>query len=89
LRWRESTRLVNKELSDLWKVRTPEGNSISGPFRPEELAAALRRLKADLPNTVSRKHAYVNDLAIMHADGDCQAVEGVLSKGMATVDEHI
>jgi len=42
---RESTRLVNKQLSDLWKLRTPEGNSISGPFRPEELAAALMRLK--------------------------------------------
>jgi len=35
---RKSTRLVNKELSDLWKIPTPEG-------RPEELAAALRYLK--------------------------------------------
>jgi len=42
---RESTRLVNKELSDLWKTPTPEGHSITKPFRPEELAAALRRLK--------------------------------------------
>jgi len=42
---RESTRLVNKELSDLWKIPTPEGRSISEPFRPEELAAGLRRLK--------------------------------------------
>jgi len=25
----------------------------------------------------------------MHADGDCQAVEGVLSKDMATVSEHL
>jgi len=33
------------KLSDLWKVPTPEGNSISDPFRPEELAAALRPLK--------------------------------------------
>ena len=38
----EPTRLVNKELSDLWKI---EGQSISESFRPEELAAALRRLK--------------------------------------------
>jgi len=38
---RESTRLVNKELSDRWKIPTPEGYSISEPFRPEELAAAL------------------------------------------------
>jgi len=42
---REPTRLVNKELSDLWKIPTPEGYSISEPFRSEELAAALKHLK--------------------------------------------
>jgi len=42
----ESTRLINKELSDLWKVPTTEGNSISGPFAPEDPAAALRCLKS-------------------------------------------
>jgi len=42
---RESTRLVNKQLSDQWKIRTPEGHSVAEPFRPDELAAALRRLK--------------------------------------------
>jgi len=42
---RQSTRLINKELSDLWKLPTPEGHCISEPFRPEELAAALRRQK--------------------------------------------
>ena len=41
----KSTRLVNKELSDLWKIPTPEGYNISEPFRPEELAVPLRRLK--------------------------------------------
>jgi len=41
----KSTRLVNKELSDLWKIPTPESHSISEPFRLEKLAAALRRLK--------------------------------------------
>jgi len=41
---RKPTRLVNKELSDLWKIPTPEGHSISERFRPEEFAAALRRL---------------------------------------------
>ena len=39
---RESTRLVKKQLSDLWKIPTPEVHSISEPFRAEELAAALR-----------------------------------------------
>jgi len=42
---RASTRLVNKQLSDLWKIPTPDGRSISEPLRPEEFAAALRRLK--------------------------------------------
>jgi len=41
-----------------------------------------------LPTTVSRKYAYADDLAIMDADGDWQAVEGVLSKDMATVGEY-
>ena len=42
---------------------------------------------SDLPTTVSRKYAYADDPAIMHADGDWLAVEGVLSKNIATVDE--
>ena len=40
----ESPRLINKELSDQWKVSTPEGNSIYGFFMPVELAAALKHL---------------------------------------------
>jgi len=42
---RESSRLINKELSDLWKVPAPEGHSISDPFGLEKLAAAFRRMK--------------------------------------------
>jgi len=38
-------------------------------------------------NHISKKYAYADDLAIMHADGDWQAVEGALSKDMATLDE--
>jgi len=44
---------------------------------------------SDLPTTTSRKHAYADDLAIMHADGDWQAVGGVLSKDMATLAEYL
>jgi len=43
---------------------------------------------SDLPTTISRGYAYADDLAIMHADGDWQAVEGVLSRGIATVGEY-
>jgi len=46
-RGHEFTRLINMELPDLWKVSTPEGHSISELFRPEELAAALRRLRPE------------------------------------------
>jgi len=42
---RKSTRLVNKPLSNLWKVPTTQGNSIAGPFRPEESTVAPRCLK--------------------------------------------
>jgi len=44
---------------------------------------------SDLPTTVSRKYSCPDDLANMHADGDWQAVEGVLSKEMATVGEYL
>jgi len=40
---------------------------------------------SDLSITVSRVYAHSGDLAIMHTDGDWQAVEGVLSKNMATI----
>jgi len=43
---------------------------------------------SDLPTTVSKMYACADDLAIMHADGDWQAVEGVLTKDMATVGEY-
>ena len=42
-----------------------------------------------LPNTVSRKYAYADDLTTMHADGDWQEVEGALTKDMATVGEYL
>jgi len=44
---------------------------------------------SNLPTIVSRKFAYADGLAIMHADGDWQAVEGVLSKDMATIGEYL
>jgi len=34
-----------EELSDLWKIPKPESHGISDPFRPKELAAALRPLR--------------------------------------------
>ena len=43
----------------------------------------------EVPTTVTRKYAYANDLAIKHADGDWQSVEGVLSKDMATAGEYL
>jgi len=51
---------------------------------------------SDLPATISRKYAYADNLAIMHAGGDWQAVEwvltvltNVLGKDMATVSEYL
>jgi len=44
---------------------------------------------SDLPITVSRKYAYADDEAAVHADEDWQTVEGVMSKGMRTVGEYL
>jgi len=43
----------------------------------------------DLPATISRKYAYADELAIMHANGDWLAVEGGLCKDMATLGEYL
>ena len=54
-------------------------------------APSLQHLQyiSSLPTTFSRKYAYAENLAIMHADGDWQAVEGVLTKDMATLGEYL
>jgi len=39
--------------------------------------------------TASAKYAHPDDLAIMHGDGDWQAVKGALIKGMVMVDEYL
>jgi len=44
---------------------------------------------SDLPITLSRKYAHADDLAIMHAYGVWQAVEGELSKDMATMGKYL
>jgi len=62
------------------KNDVPQG-SILAPF--------LNIYISDLPTTVSRKYAYADDFAIMHADGDWQAVEGALTKDIATVGEYL
>jgi len=44
---------------------------------------------SDLRTTGPIKYEYTDNLAIMHADGDWQTVEGVLTKDMATVGEYL
>ena len=41
----EPARLVAKEVSELWKIKTPAGESISHDFTPEEFSSALQLLK--------------------------------------------
>ena len=52
-------------------------------------APSLQHYISDLPTTLSRKYACADDLAIMHADGDWQAAEEVLTKDMATVGDSL
>ena len=52
---REFTRLVLKEVSELWRIPTPADKCISGDFSPEEFARSLQMLKpgkAPGPNTI-------------------------------------
>ena len=42
---REFTRLVLKEVSELWRIPTPADNCISGDFSEEEFALSLQMLK--------------------------------------------
>jgi len=42
----------------------------NGVSQGSALAPLLNIYISDLPTTVSRKYAYTDDLAIMHADGD-------------------
>ena len=73
----------NGKRSRLWRLK----NGVPQGF---VLAPLLFNIYiSDLPTTVSRKYAYADDLAIIHADGDWHAVEGVLSKDMATVSEYL
>ena len=41
----DSTKPINKQLYDLWKIPTPEGHSISEPFKSEEFDASLTHLR--------------------------------------------
>jgi len=44
---------------------------------------------SELSTTVSRKYVYADNLAITHADGNWQALEGLLAKDMATLGEYL
>jgi len=44
---------------------------------------------SDLPTTISTKYAHADDLAVMHGDGDWQAVEGAQTKDMAMLGEYL
>ena len=73
----------NGQRSRLWRLK----NGIPQVSVLEPLLSII--YISDLPTTVSRKHTYADDLAIMHADGEWQAVEGVLSKNMAIIGEYL
>ena len=43
---RETTRLVGEETSELWKIPTPDGSSLTREFSPADFATALQKLKS-------------------------------------------
>jgi len=50
---RESDRLVNKEVSDLWRIPTSDDKCISGEFTSDEFALALQQLKPEKPQALT------------------------------------
>jgi len=76
---RESTRLINKEPSDLWKVLTPVGNSVSGPFTPEEFDAALKYLEPGKSPVLE----FISAQVILHAESSLKScLRGCLTSSM-------
>ena len=43
----------------------------------------------DLPSTVSRRHAYADDLALLYSSDDWKDLEGVLSQDMTTISTYL
>ena len=43
----------------------------------------------DLPETVSAKYTYENDLAILHSEEQCNALEGILSQYVNTLTTYL
>ena len=43
----------------------------------------------DLPSTVSRRYAYVDDLALLYSSDDWKDLEGVLSQDMTTISTYL
>ena len=83
---------------DCWKsqLHLTSGNSKRSRLRrlsrrnlPQGSVLAPLLFYIHMPTAVSRKYTYAYDLAIVHTDGDWQAVEGVLSKDMASIDEYL
>jgi len=74
----------NGKRSRLWRLKNgvPQGSVLA--------SLLFNTYISDLPTTVSRKYAYADDLAIVHAGRDWQAVAGVLTNDMlATVGEYL
>ena len=43
----------------------------------------------DLPSTVSRRHAYADDLALLYSSDDWKDLEGVSSQDMTTISTYL
>ena len=79
---RESARLVAKEVSDIWRISTPIGKSISEDFTSEEFTSALQQLKsgkAPGPDSIFPK-------LILHAGA---ALKSWLNKFLSSCMRHL
>ena len=82
---RVSSRLVNKDLTDLRKIRTSEGHCISEPFRPEEISSAIRRLK---PGKSPELHSIFPEIALRSWFCDFSVPACAFSNVQRSGEEH-
>jgi len=76
---------INVYISDLPNIASKKYANADAALAPHHINVYV----CDLPNIVSKMYANANDLVIMHADGDWQVMEVVLSKDISTVSVYL
>ena len=78
----ETTRLVRKETSELWKIPTPNGSSLTREFSPPEFADAFQKLKQAKPLVVTKYDPSLYSMLDPSSDPGCANISLLASDGV-------